>query len=357
MKRRRRGFEQFSMSFLDAMSCGLGAVILIFMVIHHATEIRAVETHRNIAEEVSLLEEEVLEKRQAAKSMAAAIQETEQKLEAALREAASLEEIIEQEDDSDQEVRITEDNIQALREELKALEKQVETMREESGDGDATREFKGEGRRQYLTGLDMSGDRIVILLDISASMLGETIVDVIRRRNMPDARKRLAPKWTRAIATVDWLTTQIDADAQFQIYTFNTEVDAAVAGTRGKWQPAVGGKALNEAVMAVRKVIPSGGSSLAKAFDAANQLSPKPDNIFVITDGLPTQNLAANRRGGVSGRDRMRMFSEAVNRLPNNVPVNVVLLPIEGDPMAASSFWQLAQITGGSFMAPSKDWP
>ncbi len=357
MKRHRRGFEQFSMSFLDAMSCGLGAVILIFMVINHASETKATDTHREIAEEVSLLEEEVLQKRAASKSMAAAIQETEQKLEAALREAASLEEIIEQEDDSDQQVRITEDNIKALKAELKALEKQVETMREDKGDGDATRKFEGEGRRQYLTGLDISGKRILILLDSSASMLGETIVDIIRRRNMSDSRKRLSAKWTRAVATVDWLTTQISVDADFQLYTFNTELKPAIAGTAAKWQRAAGGTQLNAAITAVRELVPGAGSSLAKAFDAANKLTPKPDSIFVITDGLPTQNLAANRKGGVSGRDRMRMFAEAVNTLPKGVPVNVILLPIEGDPLAASSFWQLAQLTGGSFMAPSKDWP
>jgi hypothetical protein len=37
--------------------------------------------------------------------------------------------------------------------------------------------------------------------------------------------------------------------------------------------------------------------------------------------------------------------------------VNVVLSPMEGDPLAASEFWKLAQSSGGSFMAPAKDWP
>jgi hypothetical protein len=43
--------------------------------------------------------------------------------------------------------------------------------------------------------------------------------------------------------------------------------------------------------------------------------------------------------------------------LPRNVPVNIILAPMEGDPMAASEFWQLAQVSRGSFMSPSKDWP
>jgi len=30
---------------------------------------------------------------------------------------------------------------------------------------------------------------------------------------------------------------------------------------------------------------------------------------------------------------------------------------MEGDPLAASEFWQLAQVSGGSFMSPARDWP
>jgi hypothetical protein len=46
-----------------------------------------------------------------------------------------------------------------------------------------------------------------------------------------------------------------------------------------------------------------------------------------------------------------------VKRLPAGLPVNTILLPMEGDPMAASEFWRLAVDTRGSFMCPSKDWP
>jgi hypothetical protein len=30
---------------------------------------------------------------------------------------------------------------------------------------------------------------------------------------------------------------------------------------------------------------------------------------------------------------------------------------MEGDPMAAAAYWNLARTTGGSFISPSKDWP
>ena len=35
---KRREFSVFSLSFLDVMSCGFGAVILIFIIINHSTE-------------------------------------------------------------------------------------------------------------------------------------------------------------------------------------------------------------------------------------------------------------------------------------------------------------------------------
>jgi hypothetical protein len=44
--------------------------------------------------------------------------------------------------------------------------------------------FIGNGDRQYLTGLKVGGDRILFLVDASASMMDETVVNVIRLRNM-----------------------------------------------------------------------------------------------------------------------------------------------------------------------------
>ena len=86
-------------------------------------------------------------------------------------------------------------------------------------------------------------------------------------------------------------------------------------------------------------------------------LNPRPDNIFLITDGLPTQGKEPPRGRTVSGRARLRHFNNSLEELPAGVPVNVVLMPIEGDAQAATEFWRLAQATQGSFISPSRDWP
>ena len=75
------------------------------------------------------------------------------------------------------------------------------------------------------------------------------------------------------------------------------------------------------------------------------RLNPPPDNILLITDGLPTQGRTPPRGGTVSGKERLRLFERAVQALPRRAPVNTLLLPMEGDPMAAPAFWKLAMAT------------
>ena len=87
-------------------------------------------------------------------------------------------------------------------------------------------------------------------------------------------------------------------------------------------------------------------------------MKPTPDNIFLITDGLPTQGASAPAEPEPIRADRRANFlRQASAELPANVPVNVILLPMEGDPEAAIRFWDLAMRTRGSFLAPARDWP
>jgi hypothetical protein len=53
----------------------------------------------------------------------------------------------------------------------------------------------------------------------------------------------------------------------------------------------------------------------------------------------------------------MELFNEAIEVLPSGIPVNIILMPLEGDPSAAAAYWQLAQFSQGSFLTPSDDWP
>jgi hypothetical protein len=99
------------------------------------------------------------------------------------------------------------------------------------------------------------------------------------------------------------------------------------------------------------------GTSLHAAIEAASSLSPRPDNVYLLVDGLPTIGEVYPTRPGVTGRDRLRIFERAERNVPNGMPINVLLYPLEGDPYAAPAYWRLALATGGSLMAPSEDWP
>jgi len=184
------------------------------------------------------------------------------------------------------------------------------------------------------------------------------VVNVIRMRNMPESRRLLSQKWRRTVATVDWLTAQIPAKSKFQVLAFNTRAWPMSKDGAVKWLEGSDAQALNDAVKELRRTVPQGGTSLENAFAAMNTLVPQPDNVFIITDGLPTQGAAPPAvKKTIDGNGRLKLFERSLARYPNRVPANVILMPMEGDPAASGAFWALARRTGGSFLMPSKDWP
>jgi hypothetical protein len=153
------------------------------------------------------------------------------------------------------------------------------------------------------------------------------------------------------------LTTQLPPTSQFQVYTFNETAGPLLAGTSGTWLNAGEIDRLNQTVAGMHKLVPEKGTSLLNAFNVIAAITPAPDNIFLLTDSLPTMGAKKPWGKRVSGKKRLSLFYDAVHRLKSQVPVNIILYPMEGDPFAASAFWKLAMDTGGSFFCPSKDWP
>jgi hypothetical protein len=263
--------------------------------------------------------------------------------------------------DEDRQTLAAREHANTLKSDLKAIEEELRRLRAGADardtPGDRLRTFPGQGDRHYLTGLKMGGQRILILADASASMLAESIVDVIRRRNLEDGDKLRSDKWRHAVATVDWLTARLPPASRFQVYTFNENARPLIGGNRKAWLDAGDLESLNRTVTQMRKVVPGKGTSLLNAFRAAAELKPPPDNVFLLTDGLPTMGARKPRVKRVSSRKRRKLFNEAVAQLPAGVPVNIILFPMEGDPLAADAFWRLAKKSKGSFFSPSRDWP
>jgi hypothetical protein len=351
------------MSFLDAITCAFACVILVYMIItanfdtQHETKLAVEQAEvdrvklqvivggRNLAQlkdELERLVEKWATSRAVREEIVTAIERTREELESVDADTDARRKMIEQ-----------------LREDLAVLEVETENATAAISPTDAgsfIRSVRGEGTRQYLTGMRMGGERIAIIVDVSTSMLDRTLVNVLRRRNMSPERQRQAPKWQQVVNTIDWLTAQIPTTSQFQVIAFNDKAWSLVDGTDGQWIQA-SGDSLEEAVQNMRELTPGGPTSLHAGFAAVNLLEPKPDNIYLLVDGLPTMGEVIPAREGVTGRERLNHFERAMREAPFNVPINVILFAMEGDPNAAPAFWALALRSGGSMMAPSEDWP
>jgi hypothetical protein len=362
---KRRPVSAFSLSFLDIMFCGFGAVVLLVLILNHDTVRARTETFSDLRSEVVRLEKEVLLGQEQLVNASNTLETTDAELVASQGEAERVIRDIRRLEleiaTMEKQTLANRTHVNQLASDLRALDEEKKRLgavaSEDRDEGDKVRRVVGEGDRQYLTGLRVGGKRILILVDSSASMLDETIINVIRRRNMDTSQQRSAPKWRRALATVDWLVANLPADARFQLYTFNTGARAVLHGTDGKWLSVASREELEGAVSGLHGTIPAGGTSLYHAFAVAKTLAPKPDNILLVTDGLPTQGRDKPKRTTVSPDERLAHFEKATASLPKGLPVNTVLLPMEGDAWAAAAYWRLAIDTRGSFLTPARDWP
>ncbi|HHO47473.1 MAG TPA: VWA domain-containing protein [Desulfobacteraceae bacterium] len=365
--RRRTPITPFNLSFLDIMFCGFGAVVLLVLIINANTVSLRREKHQDRRAEAMRLELEVKAGREHLATLKNSLEETEREVNRARGRSAEAEAAIiaagEELADLRRQTLAARDHVNALQADLKNMDSEHRRLgAEQAADldrGRKVRRFEGEGNRQYLTGLKLGGRRVLLLVDASASMLDETIVNVIRRRNLDDASKRRAPKWRRAVQTAEWLIANLPPESSLQAYTFGTGVVplAAGQGGTGTWVPVTDAEAVGGMITALRATTPAGGTSLENGLALIRNLNPPPDNVLLITDGLPTQGARQTSSTTVSGEKRIQLFEQAVKTLPRGIPVNTILFPMEGDPMAAVLFWRLAVETNGSFLTPTRDWP
>jgi hypothetical protein len=347
------------------MSCGFGAVILFFMIINAQVREATEPDPTNLMAETRKIEVEILDERKNLVLAKNTMEDLEVEKDTAEGQIAQIIALIEQlraelaQYDSKTLAEIT--RIEQLQTDIKSLQEEVKRLlalaAEQDAEGNRLREFKGEGDRQYLTGLKLGGRRTLILVDRSASMLDDTIVNIIRRRNMSVDDRLRAVKWRQVVASVDWLTAQFEPGSEFQIYMFNNDVEPVIKGSDGVWLKADDANQLDEAIRVLRRTVPDNGTNMRAAWAVASSLTPLPDNIILLVDGLPTMDEPTTSERTVSGRDRYQMHFNALRQLPRGIPVNVFLYPLEGDYEAPIVYWVLAYRTGGSFISVSRDWP
>lgn len=225
------------------------------------------------------------------------------------------------------------------------------------------------GEEQYLIGLKVEGRRIALLIDSSASMTDEELIDIIRRKNTSDAEKQRGPKWQRTIAIAEWLMARVPQASQVTLISYDSSARKLAAGGDG-WIAGNDANGLNLALDALRSLVPQGATNLDAGLSLARQM--KPTDIYLVTDGLPTNGDSRYKSlnpfadctalwGGsakISGACRAKLFQHTVNVVDlGGARINVVLLPIEGDPEAANLYWRWTANNRGIMISPAPEWP
>ncbi|MBM4233692.1 MAG: VWA domain-containing protein [Gammaproteobacteria bacterium] len=362
----RRNVEVFSLSFLDVICCGFGAVILFYTIISAQSGIERARKAEDLSAQVSKLEEQVITGAKNLVILRNTLKKSESETAFASSRATQLiEELQRKREESfiyDAETLAKRERIEKLKADVKALEESSRRLEASAKVATPRSELIGTGKsrasRRYITGLTLKGRRILVLFDRSASMLDEDLVNIIRLRNSLPAVQQGAEKWRRATDIASWIVNEISDDAQFQVYAFNTSAAALLEGSAGEWIRGDDQVRRAKLLDAIAQLAPAGGTSLLNAFVAIRDMKVPPDQVILITDGLPTQGATAPAlRRFVDAADRAKLFDEAIRGLNKNVPVDVVLLPMKGDVPAPHRFWGLARLTKGAFVMPSPDWP
>ncbi len=224
------------------------------------------------------------------------------------------------------------------------------------------------GEENYVMGLKVEGKRIVFLIDSSASMTDESLINIIRRKNSSEAEKKKGPKWLRTKRAVRWLLARAPKSSQLAVVAFNKQ--AYELGGMG-WFSSRDASAIAKAFSDLDKLVPTGSTNLQRGLKKVNAL--KPTDIYLVTDGLPTDGVSGysslnpfaacsslvGKSNKISGACRVKLFRQTVaeSAPDRGTKINVILLPIEGDPEAAAEYWRWTATTGGLLISPAVSWP
>jgi len=336
------------------MSCGLGAVILVLMLVKLEKE--------NSVLEVDLLKKDLEILEETKNSLLKNILDND------ARKAVILNKI----EETSKAKEIISKSINESKSEMSSqkisktkLESVIKTFKTPEQENVVEESFIGE--TEHIIGLRVKGEKIGILVDSSSSMTDEILVDVIRRKNTTPINKQAGPKWKRTKRIVKWLLARAPQKSDISIVNFNKT--AYQLG--GKvWVNASDGMSSDRLLKDLNLIVPEGSTNLQAGLQKMAAL--KPTDIYLITDGLPTSGgkgykslnpfaSCSSLWGGassISGDCRVKLFRHTIKsiKLPG-VTINVILLPIEGDPFASNELWQWTSLTNGILISPAASWP
>ena len=350
----KKSADGFNLAFLDVMACGLGAVILIFMLVDFQ------ESTIDTTAEKQRLEAELAANQDHLTQLQKSIDAVNDNIAMETEQQAALQrrqQDIEVELDNTQQAIATEQAI------LADLDNQLAAVEDKVAKAAAVTKV-GTGEQNYIVGMPVTGKHIGIMLDSSSSMMATELVDILLASTLPDHEKVAQPKWRRTINIATWLLARIPPDASVTLVAFSDK--AAVLGPRNKIA-ASSFSLLGQLRSDLSQVIPSGGTNLKLGFATLMQANPQVDSVYLITDGLPTLGdgllsrrcLQLTARKTISAKCRQELGEKTLAKFMTahrGVVINTILLPIEGDPFASSTYWRATWASGGKMLSPALEW-
>ena len=356
MRHLKRKTEGFNIAFLDVMSCGLGAVILILMLVKYQTELPD-EQSSALQADIAILEQQNMQSQQTVETLRTQTDDTQTELAQLNTQLVSLVTNINNQKDTQQ----------SLKAQAAKLKSQTETPTQAPS---APVPVINKGLEDYLLGLEVEGRRIVILVDSSASMTEERLIDVIRYKVASAQERQQSPKWQRTLRIVEWLVAKVPEGSDYKVIRF-AESASVVGGSA--WKKGADPKDAATVLSGFKQIAPEGGTNLHTAVALMRSSAAGFSNVYLLTDGLPTQGdggriraIASFFRGcssitgsakKISGKCRVRLLNDIVASYGERAAVNVILLPLEGDSYAAGAFWQWTAKSDGLLISPEHSWP
>jgi hypothetical protein len=354
IRNKRRETEIFSLSFMDCICCGFGAVLLIFILTTGQRVDFSEQDLKDLQKRVEEMEKQVVREKT----------ELDRLSESLSAPILDLDSIVAQNASDKQKSEVRRTNLRDLMRQtiemnttLVQLLKEKERLPTEEEQPIPIPEID---RRQYLTGMKLDGEGaeyVLFVVRASGSMLGESLDDAINRMGDPDFKKREAPKWQRTVRAIEWMIATLAPETKFNILLFNDDTIPLIPDRSDSWIERKDKQLVREAMDRLRQIVPQGSANMERAFTHIRYMPRLPDSIVLLTDGLPTTSETSPNSGDADDDDRIRYFRHAQRQLPPRIPVSTILFPMTGDPGAPALFWELAGSTRGALVSPSQSWP
>ena len=371
---KRQSVVAFGLSFLDVLCCGLGAAVLLLLVVKHGESVAEIDAAGFLIEHVTEIQELIATKTEQKTDLKKVADETQRQIIA----------LTAQDDARSSISRLQATRLANLLREVQQQRIALSSARQALASDAAQQQRAAEeaqqvASQQHLTGLMVNSDRVVVLLDSSASMLSSTLVEIIRLRASSPQLQLRADKWVSARGAAKWVVDRLPNGASYQVLTYSdvvrdSEGKTVTGAQTAKWETKQDAAAARTHLSSLLDdLTPNGATDLKTALVAVAGIDPAPVQVIVITDGYPTLpgKSSLNRlrecprvRAGqvplISPQCRKSIFDNAlrVNRRDlRGIRIDVVLYPLDGDSNAVHGYWEFATSQGGRLLTPVPGWP